>query len=106
MFTSSADLNNIKFATLPNLRVRRRQRIVSTEVLDCSSDSLNSTIAMHNDPCKGPEFIAKSSLPAKHIDITDIKVVNHIKLCICNLLIGLYYFSVPTNSDAQLAYYS
>lgn len=65
--TFELDLSkNDKFATLPNLRVRRRSRIVVGETDDDSRVSASKT--------KGPEFILNSSLPCQEIEINDTKV--------------------------------
>lgn len=61
-----------KFATFPNLKVRRKQRVISTEKLDGSNESLDSNSIIK---AKSPEFIINSSLPSQLIDLTDIKVI-------------------------------
>lgn len=77
----NGNLNNIsmpdldkeptKFATLPNLRVRRPSRIVLNE--NNSSDDEDQSIASNKS--KIPEFIANSSLPYQEMDISDAKVI-------------------------------
>lgn len=58
-----------KFATLPNIRVRRPSRVI---VGNHSSDEDSHSISSIKS--KGPEFIMNSSLACHEIDITDIKV--------------------------------
>lgn len=65
-----ADLSEAnKFSTLPNLRVRRRSRVI---IGNNSSDDEN--LSTGSSKMRGPEFILNSSLPSQEIDISDAKV--------------------------------
>lgn len=65
------DLNDAaKFATLPNLRVRRASRIV---IGSSDEDGLHANIS-NTKSTRGPEFILNSSLPCQEIDIAETKV--------------------------------
>lgn len=69
-----------KFATLPNLRVRRPSRIILNENNSSDDDDNNdgddSEQSIASIKAKVPEFIANSSKPYQEIDITDSKVTN------------------------------
>jgi len=70
---SMPDLITAKPTTLPNLKIRRQQAIENVHRSE-NDISYRSTAVVQ----KGPEFIVKSHLPAKEIDITDLKV--HLKI--------------------------
>lgn len=70
LFRPFADLSEAnKFSTLPNLRVRRRSRVI---IGNNSSDDEN--LSTGSSKMRGPEFILNSSLPSQEIDISDPKV--------------------------------
>lgn len=77
------ELNALKFATLPNLKMRRRSRVVvSTELLN---DGVTTTDDISIIKSKGPEFIVNSSRPAEQFDIVDAKVCGQMTI----------YFKMP-----------
>lgn len=70
LYCNETDLSKAKkFATLPNLRVRRRSRVI---IGNNSSD--DETLSTSSSKLRGPEFILNSSLPSQEIDISDSKV--------------------------------